>query len=170
MRKRLEREVREWLDAERLSKDTLAEQSLSRAFAEIERRSPGPGFADRVMLASGLGRAAAFWRSRWLRAAIAVGMVAAGLAVVALPAVWLVADPLARALGSPLALTISHGVTRTMARTFAVWSVLDDVASALRASLDTGPVLALLAANALMAATSLFGLKRLLKAPEELIS
>jgi hypothetical protein len=170
MNRRLERDVREWLDAERMSADEPAEQALVRAFAELGRRAPGAGFADRVLLRTGhFAPASAFWRSRWVRAAVIACMAAGGLAIITLPVWWLVAEPLARAFGSPLALAMSRGAARSMSAAFASWTVIQDVGSALRASLVTAPVLALLSANALLAAASLFGLKRLLKAPEELM-
>ncbi len=124
MSNRLEREIREWLEAERLSMDELAEQSLSRAVAELGHRAPSPGFANRVMVAAGTHRTARVWHSRWLRAGVGTAIVAAGLAIVALPVLWLVADPLARAFGSPLAFAIPRAIARGFARAVAAWDVV----------------------------------------------
>ena len=64
MNRRLEQDVREWLDAERISADELAEQALIRAFTRLGRQAPEAGFADRVLLRTGhFAPASALWRS-----------------------------------------------------------------------------------------------------------
>jgi hypothetical protein len=170
MNKRLEQDVREWLRAEHTGSDELAERALARALAELGRCAPGAGFADRVLLSAGrLTPASRAWRSWWARGAVAACLLAAGLATAMLPAWLLVADPVARAFGSPLVSGVWHWMCRWMIAGFTSWTVIEDVGSALRASLVTPAAIVLIAANVLLAAASLLGLKRLLKAPEELI-
>lgn len=170
MNRRLNRDIRAWLEAERAS-DEWADEALRRAFGRLRRRAPGPGLADRVLLRAGypVGAAAA-WRSRWLRGAVAACILVAGLAIITLPAWWLVASPVVQAFGSPLLLALSRATVRWMSAAFASWAAVQDVASALRTALVTRTAMALLTANALLAVLSLSGLKRLLKAPGELTS
>ncbi len=170
MKGRLEQDVREWLSAERAGSDELAERALGRVLARLGRRAPGAGFADRVLLSAGrLTPASRAWRSWWARAGVAACLLGAGLAAAVLPVWLLVADPVARALGSPLVSGVWHWMGRWMIAAFKSWAVIQDVASALRASLVTPAAIALIGANILLAAASLVGLKRLLRAPEELI-
>ena len=169
MNRRLDEDVREWLKAEREGLDELAEHALTRALGGLGRRAPRPGFADRVLVRAGCLSAPAGWTSWWVRGAVAAAILSAGLAVATLPVWLLVADPIARAFGSPLVSMTAHWTGRVVAAAFASWAVIEDVASALQASFATPTVLALLLANALLAGGSLFGLRRLLKAPEELM-
>ncbi len=168
MNRRLEHEIRDWLKAQQDGPDELAEQALVRALGQIGRRRPTAGFADRVLLRAGrLAPATAAWRWWWLRAAVAACLVAAGLAVALLPA-WLpAARPVAHAFGSPFVTSLSHWAGTWLSAGLAFWAVMGDIGSAVRASLATPTAVLVLSANVLLAAASLLGLKRLLKAPEE---
>ncbi len=170
MNRRLDYEVRRWLNAEREGSEELADRALGRAFAELGRRAPRAGFADRVLLRAGrVTPALPAWRRWWLRASVAACLVAAGLAVATLPAWWPIAGAVSHALGPPLVAAISHWSGRWMNAGPACWTVIQDIAAAARASLATPAAILLLSGNLLLAGASLFGLKRLLKAPEELM-
>jgi len=169
MNRRLEEDVREWLRAEQEGLDELAERALTRALGELGRRVPRPGLTDRILLRTGRLSASRAWRSWWVRGAVAACLLSAGLAAATLPVWLLVADPVARAFGSPFASVAGHWTGRWVSAAFASWAVIEDVASALRVSLATPTALVLLSANVLLAVASLFGLRRLLKAPEELM-
>lgn len=168
MNRRLEHDIREWLNAQGGGSDELAERALMRAFAQLGRRTPPARFADRVLLRAGRRvpvPAALRW---WLRGVVAACLVAAGLAVALLPAWLSLVRPVAHAFGSPFVSVLSHWAGKWMAATIAFWAVVEDVASAVRTSLATPTGILLLATNVLLAAAILFGLKRLLNAPEEL--
>lgn len=170
MRRRLQNDIRDWLTAERDRSDDLAEQALRRAFTELGRRAPVAGFADRALLrASRFAPASRAWRPWWLRLSIAACLVAAGLVIALLPAWWPTAGAVARALGSPVVSACSYWSGHWINAGFAFWAVIQDLAAAARASLVTPAALLVLSANVLLAATSLFGLKRLLKPSEELM-
>ncbi len=171
MSRRLEDNVREWLRAEGTGPDELAEEALARALADLGRRRPGAGFADRALMRAGRLSPAWFaWRSWWSRAAVAGCLLVAGLAVASLPTWLLIAGPLARALGAPFTAVVWHWMTEWAVAAFASWGVIADVTTAVCVWLATPSGIALLAVNVLLACGSLIGLKRLLKAPEELIS
>ncbi len=171
MKIRLEDEVRQWLGAEEDGLDSAADRALARALASLERRGPTRGFADRVLLSAGrMAPVAGVWRSWWLRFPVAACLLTAGVtAGVLLPVILLVVVPLGRAMGGTLLVACWHAVARWTTTAFASWAVVADVFEALGASLATPAAIAVLSANVLLAAASLFGLKRLLKPSEELI-
>ena len=76
----------EWLEAERSGALDRADAALREAFAGVPRRSPAPGFQDRVLHASRLPAMPASRRSEvWVTAGLllgALGLTAAPLAVV----------------------------------------------------------------------------------------
>ncbi len=75
-----------WLAAERAGRDAAAEQALSALFVGLPWSSPAAGFADRV-LAAALPRTVAM--PLWGRAAVAAGLLSAGLGVaLLLPLAW----------------------------------------------------------------------------------
>jgi hypothetical protein len=84
------------------------------------------------------------------------------LTIVAVPLLFIVLKPLAHMAAWPLATALWRGVTRSAAFAFWCWSVVGDVATALRLSIATPTGAGLLLANVLIATASLFGLKRLL--------
>lgn len=168
MNRRLGHQIRDWLDAEGKGSDELAERALARALAEIGRRGPGAGFADRVLLRAGrLAPALPPWRWRWLRGALAASLLGAGLALAVLPAVWLVIPALLHAVGSPLVSTLLHSIARWISAAFAAAAIIADVGSALQTVLVTPTALVLLTANILLALASLMGLRRLLRPSQE---
>ena len=168
MNRRLEREIRDWLRAEHDGEDRRAERALRRAFGRLGRRAPGAAFADRVLLRAGrLVPATVPWRWQWVRGAVAACLVGSGLALAAVPLLWLVVPPLARAVGSPFISTLAHSAARWTAAWMKVGVVVADIGTALQAVFITRTAMVVLAANVLLALASLVGLKRLLKAPEE---
>ena len=170
MSRRLRKDVGEWLDAERHGAHDLAEQALRRAFAELGRRVPATGFADRVLVRAGRFAPVPLpWPPWWLRVSVAGSLVAAALVIALLPAWWPVASAVGSALRSPLVTACSYWGSQLVNAGFAFWDLLQEVAIALQASLMTPTVLVVLAANVLLAVSSLFGLNRLLKSPEELM-
>ncbi len=169
MKIRVEDEVRQWLGAEEDGLDEVAEQALRRALASLER-APRPGFADRVLLRAGrLEPVAGVWRSWWVRFPVAACLLIAGIAAAVLPVALLIVIPLARAFGWPSVVACWHWAARSTTVAFRYWTILAGVMEAIGASLATPEAVAILSANVLLAAASLFGLKRLLKAPEELM-
>ncbi len=171
MSRRLEDDVRQWLGAEEQGADEPAERALARVLADLGRRRPSPAFSDRVLLRAGRLSPAWFaWRSAWTRGAVAACLVAAGLAVAMLPTWLIVADPLAHAFGVPLTAAVWHWMSRWSVAAFAAWALIVDVASAIRIGLATPTGVVLLTGSMLLAGASLFGLKQLLTAPEELNS
>jgi hypothetical protein len=168
MSRQLEEQVRTWLRAEQSGQDDVAERALARALKELGRRAPRAGFADRVMLRAGrLSAAPRAWRSWWVRAAVSACLLSAGLAAATLPVWLLAANPITRAVGSPLVAAAWHWVSRSLSASLASFAVIADVTAALQASLATSTAIGLLSATVLLASASLFGLRRLLSAPEE---
>jgi hypothetical protein len=161
--------IRDWLEAEDSGAGDRAEAALTGALAGLGRRGPHEGFAERVLLAAAIREPA---RSPWwavvVRVALAACLLAAGLALANLP-VWIAAGlAVARALGLSVVVPVLDWLGRAMAAALASWALVENVASALRATLANSAVVMLLAANLLVAAASLIGLKRLLKTSEEL--
>ncbi len=168
MTRRLERDIDDWLTAEESGSDEQADRALLRALSAIPRREPGPAFVDRVLCAIGAARGVApIWRSAWLRVAVLGGLVATGLAVGLLPA--LVSFGAVTHLAAGGVFGAWHLIGRWLAASFLSWDIVQDVGFALRRSLLTPVAIAVLLANVFVAAASLFGLRRLLGAREELV-
>ena len=162
--------IGEWLDAEGAGDGDRAEAALARSLAAVGRRGPGRGFADRTLLAAGLLEPASpAWWPVTVRMALAACLLVAGLALVNLPVLVYAWVPVVRAAGLATLVPALHGLARAMAAAFASWTFVEEIASALRASLGNPTVVLVLAANLSVAAASLVGLKRLLKTPEEML-
>ncbi len=165
---RFEREIEAWLAAELSGADEGADEALLRAFSALPRREPGPAFADRVMRSLSTIRPVALeWRSRWLRLAVAACLVATGLAVALVPQMMTLAT-LTHGTGA-IVLAGWHLVSRSVAASFASWHVVEGVGFAVLAALANPVAVAVLLGNALVAAVSLLGLKRLLGVREETV-
>jgi hypothetical protein len=162
--------IGDWLDAEGAGADDRAEAALTRALAGLGRRGPREGFADRVLLAAGVLEPA--HPARWpatVRVALAACLLVAGVAFANLPVLVAAFAPVVRALGLSTIVPALHWLAHAMGAAFASWTFVEEVASALRASLASAAVVMVLAANLLVATASLIALKRLLNPPEELL-
>jgi hypothetical protein len=79
--------LQRWLAAEVEERDLDAEAALTELFGSLPQPAPQAGFADRVMLAVAVSSALAaspaaargFFASRWLRAALALALLMAGV-------------------------------------------------------------------------------------------
>ncbi len=168
MKKRFEDDLATWLDAERSGDEEAAERALSRAVRHLDRRGPSAGFADAVLYRAGIGaRAPQAWEWRWVGAAAAAGLLVAGVLALSLASLVLALGPANRVLAwvVPVAL---HWTGRWMSFAYDSWAVLAEFTVVLRAALATRGIQTVLLINAVVGTASLLGLKRLLRAPEEL--
>ena len=139
-----------WLAAEAAADDSGAEQALGALLVALPRRSPSPGFADRVLLAAGLAprpvRA-----TRWLLAAAVLLALLVGPAVaIALPVML----PVLRVVEPAAVISVLANVLATLGAWFAdgalAWQLLAALSRATRAAATSAEGLALLASCALV--------------------
>lgn len=138
-----------WLHAERDGRDEDADDALFALFEALPPLAPSPGFADRVLVRSGLATPVPARRTlsaqRWIRGLVTVSLLAMGLA---LP--WLIGMLLSAAsvtsvvwgpgdllsLGTGTLIAVSQGVAATLA----LWGWFLEIGRALASPLTTQAV------------------------------
>jgi hypothetical protein len=161
MKRRLDRDIEAWLEAEAGGLDAPADEALVRVFRSVQRRRPRAGFSHAVLSAAGFAPAGAGW-APWLRVALVGCLVAAVMTAAALPWVLLAVKWAVQLAAWPLLASLWRAGTRSAS--FILWcsAVAGDVLTALRLSVATPTGVGLLLGNVLVGAGSFFGLKRLL--------
>lgn len=148
-----------WLAAERDDRPDEAEAALFELFEALPRLAPPAGFADRVLARAGF-RPARVFESLWVRAVIALCLLATGVsllwlptAVKALAGTWSLGNPIE--LGARLLVDWSLWLVTVLR----LWDWLFTLGEALAKPLVTPEVAAVLA-GCLLVATLAFRLLR----------
>ena len=171
MRSRQERDLVEWLEAEREGQADAADRCFRAALGAVPRRVPGVGFAGRVLVAAGIqpacAPASAVWASQWMAVFVTTALVLTGIALATLS--W--GDALEASLG--LVQTLAIGLARTWAwagslatASWSAWQILVQIGGALSMSMAVPGAAGFLAVNLLTAAGALMALRRLLAQQE----
>jgi hypothetical protein len=166
-----QRRVMRWLEAERAGRVDEADQDFRLAIRSLPRLAPSSGFAGRVLLAAGVVQAAPGLFSRWwFRSVLVSSLVLASAAALALPiGPLLVGAPSYVASSISLLTGVLLSAGELMRRALAISAFAAQIAGALQLALRTPPALTALFISAVVAAASLYGLRRLLVSPEELV-
>ncbi len=162
MNRRFERDIKAWLEAEVGGVDARADEALGLVFGHLERRGPRAGFSQAVLAAAGFVPVDSRAPSPWLRVAVVGCMVSACLAILAAPLLLMGLDAFVHVAAWPLLTVLWRGAVRVASFAIACWSIIGDVATALRLSIATPTGASIILGNLFIAAASLVGLKRLL--------
>lgn len=167
----MEKEIRQWLRAERQERRWRAERRLGRLMRELPDLAPAPGFTARVLAACGIPASPPVPALRWLLrtgwAVEALALLAVGVAILLLPALGRAlpagaATALAAAVGERVLLLLGHLLMMGTRLWTGFVELGDLVGQALRTPVGAGVVTALLVCGF----TLLWSLDRLLTAPE----
>lgn len=167
MTDQLQRAVRRWIATEGQPEaaDRAAEAALFEVFQSLPLATPSESFAARVLERAGVAPAPVTGLTWSWRAALAVSLVLAGLAVAVLPSVLApLVGPLT--LIRPLEWTASVfvGVVHQLAAGLDFWSSLADAGHGVRLAFSTTPLFAAVLAGLLLSAVAFQVLNGLLRA------
>jgi hypothetical protein len=172
MRLNPEDQLRQWLAAEREGRREEADLMFVRVFRLVERREPGPRFAESVLSAASVATPAArpgLLAERWGRLVLAIGLILAGAAMTELRLVSLSAH-LVSGLGDGLGLAVrvftwSGSFFNAVLR---AWSMVIGVGRGLQTAATSPLVIAVMVASLIVAASAAYALQRLLNPQQEL--
>ena len=172
MRTGLDEQLRRWQVAEDAGDDDRADEAFRALFRLVPKRAPGPGFAERALLAAGIAGAAApeLLVAWWARGLVGLALLMSGLAALTLSPASAFGTAVSWVAGGMTA--GAEGVTRLVEwteRGVLAWSVLSALGRATALAVATPGVAAVVAANALLAFASFAALKRLLNSREEVL-
>jgi hypothetical protein len=141
-----------WLAAERDDHPAEAEAALFELFEALPLLAPGAGFADRVLARTGLLRPAGVLESLWVRATLALCLLATGISLLWLPQT-LKALAGTWSLGNPIELAVRLLVDWSLwlVAVLKLWDRLFTLGETLAKPLATPEVAAVLAGCLLVA-------------------
>lgn len=155
-----------WLAAEAAHRDEEAERLLGELFAGLPEESPSPWFAQRVMAAlpPRLAAAPAGFAWRWLRPAVLVSLLAAGLSAAYGPGIALELFGSVRP-SAVIGLAVSGivGLCHWLAGALAIWDWVGGVSAPLVRTAGTPPVALALSLAALTATLAFVSLSELMQ-------
>ncbi len=159
-----------WVKAEQDGREYEADSLFRGVMAGVPRLSPGPGFAARVLLASGIRpvkAAPGVWAAWWMYPLVGASLTLAALAVASLSGLGLLGFSLdvihfvAFAAGRVWTLTATWATAG-----WSMWRVLAQVGGAVTSVLFVPAAGAFVVVNLVLASVSLLALRRLL-VPQE---